>query len=126
MPIARTLGNCLSADTMSLLHQRLGAARTLDLLLRADFLGAEDARAAGFVSAVTAPEELEEAVADTVRRFLSQAPVTMWAAKEITRRLRRSGLPEDSDVVEAAFGSADFATTVRAFGTGARPEWTGR
>ncbi|GAA1096568.1 enoyl-CoA hydratase [Nocardiopsis composta] len=126
VPIARTLGNCLSANTMSLLHQRLGPARTLDLLLRADFLDAEDARAAGFVSAVTAPEDLEEKVADTLRRILSQAPITMWAAKELTRRLRRSGLPDDGDVVERAFGSADFAAAVRAFGTGSTPEWTGR
>ncbi len=38
VPIARTLGNCLSMNTYSLLVHHLGPARTLDLLLRARLL----------------------------------------------------------------------------------------
>ncbi|GAB3494601.1 enoyl-CoA hydratase [Nocardiopsis coralliicola] len=126
VPIARTLGNCLSANTLSLLHQRLGAARTTDLLLRAGFLSAAEAHTAGFAAEVCAPEELAALAEETVGRFLSQAPITMWAAKELTRRMRRAALPEDADVVGTAFGSADFAGAVRAFTDGTRPTWTGR
>jgi enoyl-CoA hydratase/carnithine racemase len=50
VPIARTLGNCLSMNTYSLLLFHLGPARTLDLLLRARLLSGEDAHGAGFVS----------------------------------------------------------------------------
>ncbi len=54
VPIARTLGNCLSMNTYSLLLFHLGPARTLDLLLRARLLSGEDAHGAGFVSELCA------------------------------------------------------------------------
>lgn len=38
VPIAKTLGQCLSINTCSLLVARLGRARTLDLLMRARFI----------------------------------------------------------------------------------------
>ena len=41
MPIARTLGNCLSMNSYALLVAHLGPARTLDLLLRARLISGE-------------------------------------------------------------------------------------
>ena len=52
VPIARTLGNCLSMNSYSLLVHHLGPGRTLDMLLRARLLSADDAHAAGFVGEV--------------------------------------------------------------------------
>jgi enoyl-CoA hydratase/carnithine racemase len=54
MPIARTLGNCLSMNSVSLLVTHLGPARTLDLVLRARLLDAPAAHAAGFVAELCA------------------------------------------------------------------------
>ena len=49
VPIARTLGNCLSSNSMSFLLFHLGPAVTLDLLLRAELLTGPEAHAQGFV-----------------------------------------------------------------------------
>ncbi|MBF8186977.1 enoyl-CoA hydratase/isomerase family protein [Nonomuraea sp. K274] len=126
VPIARTLGNCLSANTLSLLVHHIGPARTLDLLLRADFLTASAAHAAGFLAEVTTPPELDERVTATVVRLLAHAPLTMWASKELLRRMRRRLMVDDDDVVSAVFGSDDFAAAVRAFGDKTSHTWKGK
>ncbi|MGH3367772.1 MAG: enoyl-CoA hydratase-related protein, partial [Nocardioidaceae bacterium] len=61
-PIARTLGNCLSMNTHSLLVSRLGSARTADLVLRARLIGAEEAHQAGFVAELCDDDGLDDAV----------------------------------------------------------------
>ena len=124
-PIARTLGNCLSMNTHSILISRLGPARTLDMVLRARLLSAEDAHQAGFVSELCPDDGLDEAVDDLVGRLSGHAPLTMWAAKESVKRLRRAQLPDGDDIVERVFGSDDFHAAVRRFGTDDPRIWTG-
>jgi enoyl-CoA hydratase/carnithine racemase len=126
VPIARTLGNCLSMNTYSLLLFHLGPARTLDLLLRARLLSGEDAHGAGFVSELCAEDELEQALTALVTPLLGHAPLTMWAAKQATVRFRRAGLPDGDDIVARVFGSQDFREAVRAFSTKSPMRWTGR
>ncbi len=55
VPIARTLGNCLSSNSMSFLLFHLGPAVTLDLLLRAELLTGPEAHAQGFVRVLSPP-----------------------------------------------------------------------
>jgi enoyl-CoA hydratase/carnithine racemase len=129
VPIARTLGNCLSRNSVSVLVGQLGPARALDLLLRARLLDAEQAHAAGFVAELCDDGEVDESVAAVVETLLAHAPLTMWAAKVAVARLRRAGLPDGDDVVARAFGSDDFHAAVAAFGSAGsgRPvTWTGR
>lgn len=126
VPIARTLGNCLSMNTHALLVHHLGPARTLDLLLRARLLSAEEAHAAGFVSEVCPVEELDERAGAIAHQMAGHAPLTMWAAKESVRRLRVANLPDGDDIVRTVFGSRDFAEGVAAFVGKRRPEWRGR
>jgi enoyl-CoA hydratase/carnithine racemase len=127
IPVARTLGNCLSMDTYALLVGHLGPARTLDLLLRARQLTAAEAHAAGFVAELVGTgRTLDELLAEVVDTLLGHAPLTMWATKRAVTRLRRGGLPDGDDLVRRVYGSEDFAAGVRLFGTGQRPEWTGR
>ena len=126
VPIARTLGNCLSMNTVSLLVHHLGPGRTLDLLLRARLLGADDAHAAGFVGEVVPDGELDAALAALLDTLLAHAPLTMWAAGQAVTRLRRAALPEGDDLVRAVFGSADFRAGVRAFVDRGQVSWTGR
>lgn len=125
VPIARTLGNCLSMNTHSLLVDHLGPARTLDMLLRARMFTADEAHAAGFVAELCAAGELETCVASVVDRLLRHAPLTMWAAKEAVHRLRTAALPDGDDIVERVFGSADFRHGVESFLAKRKPTWTG-
>src|SRR5919106_3699469 len=117
VPIARTLGNCLSMDTAALLVAHLGRSRTLDMLLRARLLDAAEAHDAGFVTQlVDDAAGLDAALADTTATLASHAPLTMWATKQTLTRLRRAGLPDGDDIVARVYGSADFQAAVRSFG----------
>jgi enoyl-CoA hydratase/carnithine racemase len=127
IPIARTLGNCLSMDTQALLVARLGAARTLDMLLRARLLDAAEMQTAGFVTQVAEDAAgLDAVLAATTADLAAHAPLTMWATKQAVARLRRSALPDGDDLVDRVYGSADFAGGVASFGSRERPTWHGR
>jgi enoyl-CoA hydratase/carnithine racemase len=126
VPVARTLGNCLSADTTALLVEHLGPGRTLDLLLRGRLMDADEARSAGFLSELAGDDEIDEVARSLVARLSEHAPLTMWAAKEVVRRLRGTRTPDDSDILRRVYGSDDFAGGVRAFLAKERPAWTGR
>ncbi len=126
VPIARTVGNCLSMNTHAMLVHHLGPARTLDLLLRARMFSGEEAHAAGFVSEICEPSELDERAEAMAEVLAGHAPLTMWAAKESVRRLRVANLPDGDDIVRTVFGSEDFRRGVSSFTTKQRPEWTGR
>jgi enoyl-CoA hydratase len=118
VPIARTLGNCLSMNTYSLLVHHLGPARTLDLLLRARLLTGEEAHGAGFVG-----ELVDDGGLGTL---LAHAPLSMKAAGQAVARLRRAGLPDGDDLVREVFGSEDFRAGVRAFVAREQVTWRGR
>jgi enoyl-CoA hydratase/carnithine racemase len=126
VPIARTLGNCLSMNSYSLLVHHLGPARTLDMLLRARLLSAEDAAGAGFVGQVVPDGELEPALTALVEVLLSHAPLSMKAAGQAVARLRRATLPDGDDIVREVFGSADFRAGVAAFVAREQVSWSGR
>ena len=126
VPVARTLGNCLSMNTYSLLVSHLGPARTLDMLLRARLLSAEQAAGAGFVSEVCPDGELDTALAAVVTPLLGHAPLSMRAAKRAVARLRRANVPDGDDLVREVFGSADFRAGVAAFVNREQVSWTGR
>lgn len=126
VPIARTVGNCLSMNTHAMLVHHLGPARTLDLLLRARMFSGEEAHAAGFVSEICEPSDLDERAEAMAEVLAGHAPLTMWAAKESVRRLRVANLPDGDDIVRTVFGSEDFRRGVASFTTKQRPEWTGR
>jgi enoyl-CoA hydratase/carnithine racemase len=126
VPIARTLGNCLSMNTLALLVANLGRARALDMLLRARLLDAAEAHAAGFVTQlVDDAGALDAALAETAATLASHAPLSMWATKQALARLRRAGLPDGDDIVARVYGSADFASAVAAFARKERATWTG-
>ena len=126
VPIARTLGNCLSMNTYSLLVAHLGPARTLDMLLRARLLTAEEAHGAGFVGELVEDGGLDEALDGLVRSLLSHAPLSMKAAGQAVARLRRATLPDGDDLVREVFGSEDFRAGVRAFVAREQVTWRGR
>jgi enoyl-CoA hydratase/carnithine racemase len=126
VPVARTLGNCLSAESLALLHDRVGPARATDLLLRGRTLTGEEGAAAGLLTELCPDDRIDAVVAEVLAELVAGAPLTQWAAKELTRRLRRRQLPVDDDVVGRVYGSADFREAVRAFGDRQPRTWQGR
>jgi len=129
MPIARTLGNCLSMNSLSILVAHLGPARTLDLVLRARMINANAAHAAGFVSDLCADDALDRTLVSVLTTLQEHAPLTMWAAKVAVARLRRANLPQGEDLVTRVYDSEDFHRAVAAFGSENRnktPQWTGK
>lgn len=125
IPIARTLGNCLSMDTCNLLVHHLGPARTLDLIMNARVYSGEEAHQVGFVCDAVDDGEFTDTVEATVQRLLSHAPLTMWAVKQSVRRLIRGPVPEGDDIVATVYASSDFRSAVQAFQTKTKPRWQG-
>ena len=126
VPIARTLGNCLSIANYARLVAALGAPRAKRMLLLAENLSAEEALAGGFLSEIVEPPDLDRRVAELTRRLTSHAPVTMRVSKEAIRRILHAGLPDGDDLVRACYGSDDFRIGVAAFVEKREPQWTGR
>ena len=74
VPIARTLGNCLSIANYARLIAALGQARAKRMLLLAENLSAEDALAAGFVTAVVDAAALDQTHRRDLRAPAGQCP----------------------------------------------------
>jgi enoyl-CoA hydratase len=126
VPIARTLGNCLSVANYARLVAGFGAGRAKRMLLLAENLSAEEALASGFVSEIVEPADLDRRVAEFTARLAQHAPVTMRVSKEAISRVVQAGLPDGDDLVRACYGSDDFRIGVKAFVEKRAPHWTGR
>jgi enoyl-CoA hydratase len=125
VPIARTLGNCLSMANYARIVAALGPARAKRMLLLADMITAEEALSAGFVIGVVEPADIERRVSEICERLAGNAPVTMRVSKEAIRRLLHAGLPDGDDLVRTCYGSEDFRLGVRAFVDKREPQWQG-
>jgi enoyl-CoA hydratase len=126
VPIARTLGNCLSMANYARLVAALGASRAKRVLLLAENISAEEAQAGGFLSEIVQPSDIDRRVTELTARLAQHAPVTMRVSKEALRRLLHDGLPHGDDLVRACYGSDDFRAGVRAFVEKRVPQWTGK
>ena len=126
-PIARTLGNCLAIGNLSRFVRLVGEARVKYMLLTAQLIGAEEAASAGFISECLDDRDAVLARADEMARGITElAPLTLDATMRGMRRLQTmTPLPDDHDLVEQCFGSADFKEGVAAFFDKRKPDWKG-
>ncbi|WP_019143197.1 enoyl-CoA hydratase/isomerase family protein [Noviherbaspirillum massiliense] len=125
VPIARTLGNCLSMANTARVLAAFGVSRAKRLLLLADTIGAEEAKECGFVTEIAEAAELDAKAEALCSRLAKNAPVTMRASKEAMRRIVTEGLPPGEDLIRACYGSKDFKAGVEAFMEKKRPVWSG-
>jgi len=125
-PIARTLGNCLSMEAYARLLDLFGPARLKELIFTARLISADEARAAGFVNELVAPDLIGARVRVLAQELASHAPITLQVTKEALRRLQAArALPDGDDLIALTYTSADFREGVRAFLAKEQPRWTG-
>ncbi|ADB32644.1 Enoyl-CoA hydratase/isomerase [Kribbella flavida DSM 17836] len=126
-PVARTLGNTLPPLVIARLQQRLGAGRTMAMLLTARLLPATEALTAGFVTELVARDALDQHVEDLLQVICANAPLTLASLKEFERRILRDGpAAEADDLLAEVYGSRDFRAGVQAFLAHEPIEWEGR
>jgi enoyl-CoA hydratase len=127
LPIARTLGNCLSMGTYTRFAALLGVARLKEVIFLARLLDAEEARAVGVLNEVAPDEEgFAARVQEVAEELVAKAPLTLWATKEALRRITRQLRPPDgSDIVARVYTSRDFREGIEAFFAKRPADWRG-
>jgi enoyl-CoA hydratase/carnithine racemase len=113
LPIARTVGNCLSMENYARLAALLGEARVKDIVFTARSVGADEALSLGLATEVVDGAAVETHVQDLCERLAAHAAVTLRVTKEALRRLRP--VPDGEDLVREAYGSEEFQARVAAF-----------
>ncbi len=126
VPVARTLGNCLSMANTARMVELIGLARTRDLLLSGRLIDAREAVAAGLANAVVSSAELEQETFKIAADLSTRARSTITATKAMLLRLRDHRRPPAGvadDIIRECYGSAEFKEGVRAFLDGRKPNW---
>jgi enoyl-CoA hydratase len=126
VPIAKTLGNCLSAANLARLVAAFGRPRVQRMLIGAEMLGADEALACGYLAQLAEPDTVDAAAKSLCERLAALAPVTQAVTKEALRRLLLRDLPDVQDLIRRAYGSDDFREGVAAFSEKRSPRWRGR
>jgi enoyl-CoA hydratase len=129
VPIARTLGNCLSAANYARLVDLMGPACVKDLIMTARLMNVGEAAALGLVTRIAEAADLDGAVRDLAATLAAHAPLTIRATKEMVRRIqaaRRPAPSEADDLITMCYSSEDFREGVAAFLAKRPPRFTGQ
>lgn len=128
VPVARTLGNCLSAATYSRFLDLIGPARLKEIMFTGRLFDAAEAAAVGLVNRIVDADGIDAAVRELAQIIAANAPLTIKASKEMVRRLqarRRIASQEGHDLIAMCYTSDDFKEGVEAFLAKRAPQWTG-
>ncbi|HLG71834.1 MAG TPA: enoyl-CoA hydratase [Chloroflexota bacterium] len=129
IPVARTLGNCLSLNNAQRLVNLIGPANTKWLIYTASLVGAEQAKSWGLANEVMPDEELDSRTDELAAQLAQYAPITLRVTKEQARRLAQASRLDDDasdDLIVETYTSQDFHEGVEAFLAKRPPRWTGR
>ena len=127
-PVGRTLGNCLSISNYTRLAALVGPAAVKDMVFTARLLGADEAKAVGFIGEVVEDRAALDLRADELAKTVaSMAPLTLRATKEALFRIRERSRPEEGqDLIVMCYMSQDFREGLDAFLSKRTPNWTGK
>jgi len=104
-PIARTLGNCLSASTLTRLSALLGSSRLREIIFTARLIEAPEAMKIGLIIEQHDENGALMAHAQELAKLVSShAPLTLQATKEGLRRLATSDF-RDEDLIARVYTS---------------------
>jgi enoyl-CoA hydratase/carnithine racemase len=124
VPVARTLGNCLSAANLARLVDLVGPARAVDVLFSARLINADEALEIGLATRVVPAGAIDAEVAQLASDLTQRASSTITATKTMLRRLREHRRPPPADdIIAACYASKDFREGVAAFLQGRTPAW---
>ncbi|HWI85223.1 MAG TPA: enoyl-CoA hydratase [Sphingomonas sp.] len=126
-PIGRTIGNCLSAQSIARIGGAIGVQLAKRMVLLGEIISAPELLANGFLHEIVEATELDAAAAALCRRAAENAPLTTRVTKDMLRRMRNERLPDFEDLIAQVYGSADFRRGVANFLSGNKitPPWTG-
>jgi enoyl-CoA hydratase len=127
VPIARTLGNCLSMANYVRLAALVGPARVKDIIFTGRLIDSAEARAIGLLSEVL-PDyaALQKRADELARTVASLAPLTLRVTKEALRLIKEKMTPEeDRNMILTCYMSGDFREGLDAFLNKRTPKWTG-
>lgn len=126
-PIGRTLGNCLSAQSIARIGGAIGVSVAKRMLLLGEIVPAQELLASGYLLRIVEPEALDAEVESLCRRAAENAPLTTRATKATLRQMKFANLPDIEAIVAEVYGSEDFRRGVQNFlaRTKAVPKWTG-
>jgi enoyl-CoA hydratase len=128
LPIARTLGNCLSMSNYSRFAALIGPARLKEMIFTARLMEAPEALQIGLVSEVVADQaDLMTRAEELARTVAGHAPLTLQACKEALRRLRPT-ISRDAgeDLLLMCYMSEDFREGIDAFLNKRPPQFHGK
>jgi len=112
------------------LPRLIGMGKAKELVLTGDTLSAGEAFRIGLVNKVVPVAELDQAVADVVRKLAAKSPVALHMAKSAMNQGiqadLRTGLGLEAKCFSLCFGTEDRVEGMKAFLEKRKPNFTGR
>lgn len=125
IPVAKTLGNCLSPSNLAWISAHLGVPTVKKMLLTAELMKAPQLLESGFLYQLANAEEITSVSNALAEKLAALAPITQKASKLTLARLLNHNLPDCSELMRETYNSQDFREGVSAFLEGRPPKWQG-
>ena len=126
IPVARTLGNCLSPSNLAWISAHLGIPMVKKMLLTSELIKAPELLTSGYLYQTIEASGITEAADALAEKLAALAPITQKASKLTLARILQSNLPDCTDLMRETYNSKDFKEGVNAFLEGRPPKWTGK